>query len=57
MEKYQLVVDHSEQTHHLGERLSKFLKPGDVICLEGDLGAGKTTLTKGLAKGLGVKKQ
>lgn len=38
----------------LAERLGKLVQAGDVITLEGDLGAGKTTFTKGLAKGLGV---
>lgn len=37
-------------------RLAKLLKPNDVLALEGDLGAGKTTFTKGLAQGLEVKK-
>jgi len=38
-----------------GARFAKYLKGGERIVLEGDLGAGKTTFTKGLAKGLGVK--
>ena len=40
----------------LGNKLSNFLQPKDVILLDGDLGAGKTTFTKGLAKGLGIKR-
>jgi tRNA threonylcarbamoyladenosine biosynthesis protein TsaE len=36
--------------------LAKHLSSGDIICLEGELGAGKTTLTKGIAEGLGVSK-
>lgn len=44
----------AEETTSLGERLGKHLKPGDVIALFGDLGAGKTTLTKGIAVGLGL---
>lgn len=39
----------------LGKKLSKKLRSGDLLFLEGDLGAGKTTLMKGIAKGLGVK--
>lgn len=42
------------QTIKLAERLANLLKPGDVLTLEGDLGAGKTTFTKGLASGLGI---
>lgn len=42
-----------EQTRRVGIRLGKVLRPGDVICLEGDLGAGKTTFVQGLAKGWG----
>lgn len=38
----------------LGEKLGRLLGPGDVIALFGDLGAGKTTLTKGIARGLGL---
>lgn len=36
-----------------GERLAKLLRPGDIITLAGDLGAGKTTLVRGLLHGLG----
>lgn len=43
-----------EETIALGENLGASLQPGDILLLEGDLGAGKTTLTQGLAKGLGV---
>lgn len=45
-----------EETKELASTLASFLKPNDVITLEGDLGAGKTTFTKGLALGLGVKR-
>lgn len=46
---------HSEQeTEALGERLGRQLQPGTVIAYEGDLGAGKTAFTRGLARGLEV---
>jgi tRNA threonylcarbamoyladenosine biosynthesis protein TsaE len=41
-------------TQACGEALAEFVRPGDVLVLSGDLGAGKTQLTKGLAAGLGV---
>ena len=43
-----------EETWALARRLAAELKPGDVVCLEGDLGTGKTTFTQGLAAALGV---
>ncbi len=43
----------SEQTRRLGMRLGAHLQPGDVICLQGELGAGKTTFVQGLAAGWG----
>lgn len=42
-----------EQTRRVGMRLGGFLRAGDVICLQGELGAGKTTLVQGLAAGWG----
>jgi tRNA threonylcarbamoyladenosine biosynthesis protein TsaE len=42
-----------EQTRRLGMRLGALLQPGDVICLQGDLGAGKTTFVQGAAQGWG----
>src|SRR4051812_18329388 len=39
----------------LGERLAPLLRAGDLVLLTGDLGAGKTTLTQGIAEGLGVR--
>jgi tRNA threonylcarbamoyladenosine biosynthesis protein TsaE len=42
-----------EQTRRIGTRLGGELQPGDVICLQGDLGAGKTTFVQGLAQGWG----
>ena len=47
-------VNSVEETWELARKLAAELKPGDVICLEGDLGAGKTTFTQGLAAALGV---
>ena len=44
-----------EETRSLGKALSAFLRAGDVILLEGDLGAGKTTFVGGVAEGLNVK--
>ena len=41
----------AEQTRRIGFRLGTMLMPGDVICLEGNLGAGKTTFVQGVAKG------
>ena len=43
----------TEQTRRVGMRLGPLLKPGDVICLAGELGTGKTTLVQGLAAGWG----
>lgn len=49
------VVSHSEdQTVALAEKLTPFLRPGSVIVLTGELGAGKTVFVRGLAKGLGI---
>ncbi|OCL27764.1 tRNA (N6-adenosine(37)-N6)-threonylcarbamoyltransferase complex ATPase TsaE [Orenia metallireducens] len=44
-----------EETFKVGEELGKKLAPGDIVCLQGDLGAGKTSLAKGICAGLGVK--
>ncbi len=44
----------ADETRALAERLGRRLVAGDVLCLQGDLGAGKTTWTQGLARGLGV---
>jgi tRNA threonylcarbamoyladenosine biosynthesis protein TsaE len=43
-----------EQTRRIGIRLGGLLKDGDLICLEGELGAGKTTLVQGIAQGWGA---
>ena len=48
------TVNSVEETWAVARELAKELKPGDVVCLEGDLGAGKTTFTQGLAAALGV---
>ena len=45
----------TEETIALGEALGRVLEPGDVLVLTGDLGAGKTQLTKGIAAGMGVQ--
>jgi tRNA threonylcarbamoyladenosine biosynthesis protein TsaE len=42
-----------EQTRRLGMRLGALMQAGDVICLSGDLGSGKTTLVQGIARGWG----
>src|SRR5919109_332888 len=48
-------ISHSvEQTQRFGERLGELARAGDVFCLEGDLGSGKTCFTQGLGRGLGI---
>ena len=47
-------VNSVEETWKLAKKLAAELKAGDIVCLEGDLGAGKTTFTQGLAAALGV---
>lgn len=42
-----------EQTRRLGMQLGSLLQPGDLVCLEGELGSGKTTLVQGVAAGWG----
>lgn len=43
-----------KETEDIGIRLGQNAKPGDVIALDGDLGAGKTVMTRGIAKGMGL---
>ncbi|WP_328901817.1 tRNA (adenosine(37)-N6)-threonylcarbamoyltransferase complex ATPase subunit type 1 TsaE [Streptomyces sp. NBC_00441] len=50
-----LSLDSPEQMRALGRRLAAALRPGDLVMLTGELGAGKTTLTRGLGEGLGVR--
>jgi tRNA threonylcarbamoyladenosine biosynthesis protein TsaE len=51
---WETETESEEETEALGERLASFLAPGDVLALSGELGAGKTCLVRGLARGLGV---
>ena len=51
----EFVVTTVEETYKIGELIGALVNPGDIICLIGDLGTGKTHLTKGIAKGLGIK--
>ncbi len=49
------VTSHSaNETKTLGEQMGQSLRAGDIVCLYGELGSGKTVFTKGLATGLGV---
>ncbi|MFF5130674.1 tRNA (adenosine(37)-N6)-threonylcarbamoyltransferase complex ATPase subunit type 1 TsaE [Streptomyces syringium] len=50
-----ITVKSAEDMRGLGRRLATFLRPGDLVLLTGELGAGKTTLTRGLGEGLGVR--
>lgn len=50
----EVIIRNEEETRAFGHELAKGLKPGTVLALIGDLGTGKTTLTKYIAEGLGV---
>ena len=51
----QFITNAPEETEALGEKLAKLLRPGTVLAYLGDLGAGKTAFTRGLARGLGCR--
>ena len=48
------ITNSPEQTEALGQALGQSLKGGEIVAYTGDLGAGKTAFTRGLAKGLGI---
>jgi tRNA threonylcarbamoyladenosine biosynthesis protein TsaE len=50
-----ILIENENQMHDLGVRLGSLLKPGDLVSLNGVLGAGKTTLTKAIGEGVGVQ--
>ena len=50
----ELTTYTAEQTRAFGARLGRLARAGDLFCLEGDLGAGKTCFTQGLGQGLGI---
>jgi len=56
-ETIKIQLKNTKETLKLGEIIGKSLKPGNIIALVGDLGAGKTVLVKGIAKGLGVDEE
>jgi tRNA threonylcarbamoyl adenosine modification protein YjeE len=50
-----ILIENENQMHEIGFRLGSLLKPGDLVSLNGVLGAGKTTLTKAIGEGVGVQ--
>lgn len=54
MTKRTVIIESPEAMQQLGRDLATSLRPGDVVMLHGDLGAGKTTFTQGVAEGLGI---
>lgn len=51
-----IVTQNEQETIEFAKELTKYLKPGMLLSLEGDLGSGKTTFTKGIGEGLGIKR-
>jgi len=56
-ESMEIRVTGRDQTIKLGEIIGKSLEPGSILALKGELGAGKTVLVKGIARGLGVDEE
>ncbi|MBQ1187850.1 MAG: tRNA (adenosine(37)-N6)-threonylcarbamoyltransferase complex ATPase subunit type 1 TsaE [Peptococcaceae bacterium] len=52
-----IVTKTPQELEYLGSRMAELVAPGDFIALDGDLGAGKTLMTQGMAKGLGVTEE
>lgn len=57
MKTWVMRTNSLEETHALGAKIGSLAKENMIFLLQGDLGAGKTTLTQGIAKGLGITKQ
>ena len=55
MKSIELASRGPGQTRQLGEKIGRLAQAGDVILLSGELGAGKTCLTQGIARGLGIR--
>lgn len=53
---FELYINDLAETQNLAMKLASLVQPQDTITLQGDLGAGKTTFTQSLAKGLGIKR-
>ena len=53
----EFITNSPEETEELGQRLAKCLVPGMILAYRGDLGAGKTAFTRGLARGLDCREQ
>ncbi len=54
MAEFDFILSDLSDTAEFGQQLGKLAQPGDVICLNGDLGAGKTALTQKIAEGLDI---
>ncbi len=52
-----LRTENEAQTKEAGYRLGKLLKPGNAVCFYGELGAGKTTMIKGIASAIGINER
>ena len=52
-----LKTSSTEETKQWGKKIGAILEAGDIVCLQGSLGAGKTILAKGICEGLGVKRE
>lgn len=56
MDTFEIITNSEQETKNVASTLASLMNPSNVISLEGDLGSGKTTFTKGIAKGLGIKR-
>lgn len=57
MDDFTWISDSPQETYNFGKFLGENLQPGDLVALFGELGAGKTCLTQGIARGLGVPEE
>lgn len=51
----EIITNSPDETFILGEKVGRLVKPGMVLCLSGEMGAGKTAMTQGIVKGAGVE--
>ena len=57
MNNFTFISQGPQETHAFGKNLGQTLRPGDVVALSGELGAGKTCLAQGIARGLGIPEE